>query len=151
MLAQMQPYTPSLYEPDGYGRYRQYPRNVETPIPGAGYDVGEMVWAEQELNLDGGGDPQHYGDYAQVPLRGLGLSPALLTNRTLTVSSLRPSLLTLSQDAANEVAQPLPPLEPLPPPGLMSRRVGPVPVWALLAGAGAVAIGGGAWWYLKKK
>lgn len=72
MIAQMAPYTPSLYQPDAYGRYRQYPRVVDTPIPGAGYHVGKMLWAEQELNLDGSSKPQNYGSYREVPLRGLG-------------------------------------------------------------------------------
>ena len=162
MLSQMQPYTPSLYEPNGYGRYRQYPHNVDTPIPGAGYDVGEMVWAEQELNLDGNVPPQPYGNYAVVPLRGVGaLDPALLTSRTLITTSLMPALLSVSPSghgpALNTVgddppALPPPPEEPLapqPPAGFFARRVGPVPLWALLAG-GAAAVGGGAWWYLKK-
>lgn len=154
MLAQMQPYVPSLYEPDGYGRYRQYPRNVKTPIPGAGYDVGEMVWAEQELDLDGSGPSQHYGDYAQVPLRGLGLTipPEMLT-RSLVTMSLAPPTGPSAATAADEVLQPLSPLplDPQPPASFLASRVGPVPVWAILAGVGAAAVGGGAWWFLKKK
>lgn len=75
MIPQMSPYTPELYQPDSYGRYRKYPRFTKTPIPGAGYKVGELVWAEQELNLNGG-PPQTYGNYSQVPLRGLGAESA---------------------------------------------------------------------------
>lgn len=77
MLPQMRPYTPSLYRPGSFGRYRQYPRTVRTPIPGAGYHVGRMAWAEQELNLNGSSRPQPYGSYAMVPLRGLGAPPVL--------------------------------------------------------------------------
>jgi LPXTG-motif cell wall-anchored protein len=73
MLPQMTPYTPSLYQPDSYGRYRIYPRVTETPIPGAGYRVGQMYWGEQELNLEGSRQPQPYGSYSMVPLRGLGI------------------------------------------------------------------------------
>lgn len=68
----MAPYTPSIYMPNGYGRFRQYPRVVDTPIPGAGYRVGRMMWKEQPLNLHGSASPQFYGNYARVPLRGLG-------------------------------------------------------------------------------
>jgi hypothetical protein len=70
--ASVRPYPPSLYLPGSYGRFRQYPRVVETPIPGAGYHVGEMVWGEQMLDLDGSRRPYPYGQYAAVPLRGLG-------------------------------------------------------------------------------
>lgn len=167
MLRQMQPYTPSLYEPGGYGRYRQYPRNVETPIPGAGYRVGKMEWAEQELNLDGGGPPQHYGDYITVPLRGVGdVSPALLTSRsliTMTSPVFRAGVapppplpdpdLQPDVPADPDLVPPMPILEPLPPQppeeGFFARRVGPVPLWAAIA-VGAAAVGGGAWWYLKE-
>jgi|AACY02.16.fsa_nt_gi hypothetical protein len=72
MLPRMTSYTPSLYQPDSYGRYRHYPHTVETPIPGAGYHVGDFFWGEQELNLDGSTRPQPYGTYSLVPLRGLG-------------------------------------------------------------------------------
>jgi hypothetical protein len=83
MLPQMQPYTPTLYQPDSRGRYRAYPHVTETPIPGAGYHVGNMFWGEQELNLRGSSVPQHHGNYSTVPLRGLGaetlnLSPSML-------------------------------------------------------------------------
>ncbi len=154
MLPQMPPYTPSLYEPNGYGRYRQYPHNVNTPIPGAGYEVDEMVWAEQELNLDGNAPPQPYGNYTAVPLRGLGaVDPRMqLSSRSLITMSLMP-LGPSAETVADEVLQPLAPepepLAPQPPAGFFARRVGPVPLWALLAGGAAAAVGGG-WWYLKK-
>lgn len=152
MLAQMQPYTPSLYQPDSYGRYRIYPRQVETPIPGAGYDVHKMVWAEQELNLDGSSEPQNYGSYRQVPLRGLGLelsAPALQTALRLPALTLTPV------DEGAPPASPPPPVGPEPgpllePEGFFQRRVGPVPVWALGAG-GLAAAGGLAWWLMRRK
>ena len=69
-------YTPSLYLPGSYGRYRQYPRDVIAHIPGTGYDARTLVWGEQELNLDGRNKsvPQKYGwdGYDRVPLRGIG-------------------------------------------------------------------------------
>lgn len=73
MIPQLPSYYPGQYLPGSFGRYRQYPRSVDTPIPGAGYDVGRMAWAEQQLNLTA--NPTHaqtYGNYAVVPLRGLG-------------------------------------------------------------------------------
>src|ERR1041385_2514474 len=67
-------YTPSLYLPGSYGRYRQYPRVVRTPIPGAGVKAGRMIWGEQVLNLYGA--PVTRYSNARVPLLGLGqLSP----------------------------------------------------------------------------
>lgn len=163
----MQPYTSSMYEPNGYGRYRQYPRRVVTPIPGAGYDVGEMVWAEQELNLDGG-EGQNYGNYSTVPLRGLGLGEELAAR---TISMSIPSVLSPSPGPGSGPTLPVPtlpvptlpgpalpagpgadqpPLDPLPEElGFFRKRVGPVPVWAIFAGAAVAAVGGGTWWYLK--
>jgi hypothetical protein len=77
--AHVRPYLPSLYLPGSLGRFRQYPRVTKTPIPGAGYNVGKGVWGEQVLYLGGYGDLFNthggfypYGQYAQVPLRGLG-------------------------------------------------------------------------------
>lgn len=68
MTPQVPAYTPRLYGPGSSGRFRQYPRQVVTPIPGAGYRVPRLAWAEQQINLDGGvrvtGGPQ--------PLRGIG-------------------------------------------------------------------------------
>lgn len=74
--ASVRPYPPSLYLPGSYGRFRQYPRVVETPIPGAGYQVGKLVWGEQELALDGSRRPYPYGQYPSVPLRGVGQTEA---------------------------------------------------------------------------
>jgi hypothetical protein len=81
--AHVRPYLPSLYLPGSFGRFRQYPRETVTPIPGAGYRVGNGVWGEQVLYLGGYGDlfNNHggvypYGSYAQVPLRGLGQTAA---------------------------------------------------------------------------
>jgi len=71
MTPQLPPYMPTEYLPGSYGRYRQYPRSVRAQIPGTGYDVGRMRWAEQRLNLTGN-QRQSYGNYANVPLRGLG-------------------------------------------------------------------------------
>jgi len=63
-------YTPSLYLPGSYGRYRQYPRVVRTPIPGAGVKAGRMIWGEQALNLWGA--PVARYSNGPVPLLGLG-------------------------------------------------------------------------------
>jgi hypothetical protein len=68
---QTRPYTPALYMPGNTGRFRTYPRNVATPIPGAGYDAG-MLWAEQELDLTGRAAAYPTGRYSGVPLRGIG-------------------------------------------------------------------------------
>lgn len=73
---QLPAYTPALYLPGHYGRYRTYPFNTTTPIPGAGYDA-RMRWGEQVLNLDGApaGKRYRYGDYRSgggVPLLGMG-------------------------------------------------------------------------------
>ena len=69
-------YTPALYLPGHYGRYRSYPFDTTTPIPGAGYDA-RLRWGEQVLNLDGApaGKRFQYGNYRRnggVPLLGLG-------------------------------------------------------------------------------
>jgi len=73
---QLPAYTPALYLPGHYGRYRSYPFDTTTPIPGAGYDA-RLRWGEQELNLDGApaGQRFRYGDYRRnggVPLLGIG-------------------------------------------------------------------------------
>lgn len=73
---QLPAYTPALYLPGHYGRYRTYPFDTTTPIPGAGYDA-RLQWGEQVLNLDGAPAGQHfrYGDYRRgggVPLLGMG-------------------------------------------------------------------------------
>lgn len=74
---QLPAYTPALYLPGHYGRYRSYPYNTTTPIPGAGYHPARLRWGEQELNLDGArpGSRYVYGNYVRnggVPLLGLG-------------------------------------------------------------------------------
>jgi hypothetical protein len=63
-------YTPSLYLPGSYGRYRQYPRVVRTQIPGAGVSAGKLVWGEQVLNLWGA--PSAPFSSSRVPLLGFG-------------------------------------------------------------------------------
>lgn len=75
----VRPYLPSLYLPGSLGRFRQYPRVTTTPVPGAGHDARKGVWGEQVLYLGGYGDlfnthggSYPYGQYARVPLRGLG-------------------------------------------------------------------------------
>jgi hypothetical protein len=79
--ASVRPYLSSLYLPGSLGRYRQYPRVTVTPIPGAGYNARRGVWGEQVLYLGGYGDLfktdglYPYGQYHQVPLRGLGQVP----------------------------------------------------------------------------
>jgi len=76
--AHVRAYLPSLYLPGSLGRFRQYPRVTETPIPGAGYNARKGIWGEQVLYLGGYGDlfktdgTYPYGKYHQVPLRGLG-------------------------------------------------------------------------------
>lgn len=66
------PYVPSLYLPGAHGRFRRYPRQVRTAIPGAGFtNVGRLVWGSQLLDLDGSTRPQAYGKYPVVPLLGL--------------------------------------------------------------------------------
>lgn len=78
--ASVQPYQSSLYLPGSLGRYRQYPRVVNAPIPGTGYDVSGGTWGEQTLYMGGYGElsprtaTYPYGKYTSnmVPLRGLG-------------------------------------------------------------------------------
>lgn len=67
-------YTPSLYLPGSFGRYRQYPRVVRTSIPGAGVEAGKMVWGEQVMNLWGA--PVAKYSNARVPLLGIGQVPS---------------------------------------------------------------------------
>lgn len=78
---QLPAYTPALYLPGHYGRYRSYPFDTTTPIPGAGYDA-RLRWGEQVLNLDGApaGKRFVYGNYRRdggVPLLGLGQSTGI--------------------------------------------------------------------------
>jgi hypothetical protein len=68
MTPQVPAYTPSIYGPGSTGRFRPYPRVVRTRIPGAGYHVPQLAWAEQEINLSGG--RRHRG--GPEPLRGIG-------------------------------------------------------------------------------
>jgi hypothetical protein len=63
-------YTSSLYLPGSIGRYRQYPRVVRTPIPGANVKAGKMIWGEQVLNLWGAPVARYSNN--NVPLLGLG-------------------------------------------------------------------------------
>jgi len=178
MLSQMRPVTPALYLPNGYGRYRQYPRHVRTPIPGAGYDVSRLAWAEQELNLNGGPvQPENYGNYHTVPLRGLGIDMSNVRMFTAATSSfplalmINPStsnppdppdipidspLSTEEQAAMNlaaeieDAARTVDQVIPEEEPMFLLRKVGPVPVWAL--GLGGIAVlGGGAFLLLRKK
>ncbi len=65
------PYTPSIYLPQSWGRYRQYPHTVRTPIPGANVMAGPMIWGDQRLNIDGGGVFRS-SSVSRVPLLGLG-------------------------------------------------------------------------------
>lgn len=167
MTPSMRPYVPSLYQPDAYGRFRQYPRNVTTPIPGAGYDVGELVWAEQELNLDGSGRPQPYGSYARVPLRGLGQTtaaaalvpmpslmlrvPETLTAQTSTeyqspASQVSSTVAEALEEARRAEAAQAAVAEG----GFFAAKVGPVPIWALGLG-GLVVVGGGAWFLMRRR
>jgi len=116
MIPQMSPYTPELYQPDSYGRYRKYPFFTKTPIPGAGYKVGELVWAEQELNLNGG-PPQTYGTYSQVPLRGLGATLRMNVPKAPSVMAKRPARTARAQTS----------LAPPPHPAGLRRQALPAP------------------------
>ena len=196
MLSNMRPYTPSLYQGDGIARYRQYPRNVNTPVPGAGYDVEQLVWAEQELNLDGSGHPQDYGSYRRVPLRGLGATaPGLFTGidtaqERLAVYERMPQSMKdqISDDVVDKMraearaeaamqtkwdagsgpksfaseherstsaADMRRRAESYTAPAVsddsfFDKKLGPVPLWAALAG-GAAVLGGGALMMFRKK
>lgn len=176
MIPQMASYTPSLYQPDAYGRYRQYPRVVDTPVPGAGYHVGQMLWSEQELNLDGSSRPQCYGNYRQVPLRGLGDAGQFSRHLFDGLGQmLTPGLRQAASEIFFATTPPPVPEEPLedqysetaadieraahavlqPPPeeeaeGFFAKHVGPVPLWALVGG-GVVLAGGAAWWLVRRR
>lgn len=88
-------YTPVLYAPNGYGRFRTYPRQVQTPIPGAGFtNVKRLVWGEQLLDLDGvtrkNRGPFRYGVYPAVPLLGVAedmLGSSLILGAALVAAS----------------------------------------------------------------
>lgn len=46
-------FRPQIYSYQSRSRFRQYPRQVVTPIPGAGYAVKNLVWGEQAIDLSG--------------------------------------------------------------------------------------------------
>jgi len=71
-------YTPSLYLPGSFGRYRQYPRVVRTSIPGAGVTAGHLTWGSQQMNLWGAPVAAFNNDRA--PLLGLGQVVTALTS-----------------------------------------------------------------------
>jgi hypothetical protein len=176
----MTPFTPSLYRPGSDGRYRAYPRVVETPIPGAGYEVGQLAWAEQELNL--GGARQNYGNYSSVPLRGLGamtaaqmmstsLGPVVLETPAPTsrgVSTEAPAesrpenwgsdadygfeAADMVSEAARAAEMAAASLVPAPAEeeSFLSQKLGPVPYWALGVGLLVVAGGGGYYLYSRR-
>lgn len=64
-------YTPSIYLPGSIGRFRQYPRVVRTPIPGANVSHGELIWGRQNMNLDNTSPKVRYS-VARLPLLGVG-------------------------------------------------------------------------------
>lgn len=105
MLPQMRPYTPSLYQPGSAGRYRRYPRRVAARIPGTGYVVGKLQWKEQELNMDGSSQPQPYGSYAAVPLRGMGSTPVLTAQQANAAMGWTPKKLKAYWDARAQMCR----------------------------------------------
>ena len=155
---QLPPFTPVFYQPDSRGRYRLYPPQATAQIPGTGYDVGQTMWAEQELNLHGAAVAPHYGDYEQVPLRGLGatnyrsgLSPMRI--QIQTPEELEPVFETDVNTLLAEGADDAPPLDPpeVPPEeGFFDKKWGPVPVWAVAAGGGALVLGLGGYFVFRK-
>jgi hypothetical protein len=54
-MSYTKPYQPQIYSYQSRSRFRQYPRQVVTPIPGAGYDVSHLDWREQAIDLGGMG------------------------------------------------------------------------------------------------
>lgn len=52
-MSYTKPYQPQIYSYQSQSRFRQYPRQVVTPIPGAGYDVAHLDWSDQPINLSG--------------------------------------------------------------------------------------------------
>jgi len=48
-------YRPHIYSYQSRSRTRQYPRNVRTSIPGAGFDVKNLMWRDQPIDLSVGG------------------------------------------------------------------------------------------------
>lgn len=47
------PFRPQIYSYQSRSRFRQYPRQVVTSIPGAGYAVDHLRWGDQALDLSG--------------------------------------------------------------------------------------------------
>ncbi len=54
-MSYTKPYQPQIYSYQSRSRFRQYPRQVVTPIPGAGYEVAHLDWSDQPINLSGMG------------------------------------------------------------------------------------------------
>ena len=54
-MSYTKPYQPQIYSYQSQSRFRQYPRQVVTPIPGAGFDVAHLDWSDQPINLGGMG------------------------------------------------------------------------------------------------
>jgi hypothetical protein len=54
-MSYTKPYQPQIYSYQSQSRFRQYPRQVVTPIPGAGYDVAHLDWSDQPIQLGGMG------------------------------------------------------------------------------------------------
>jgi len=52
-MSYTKPYQPQIYSYQSQSRFRQYPRQVVTPIPGAGYDVAHLDWSDQPIQLGG--------------------------------------------------------------------------------------------------
>jgi hypothetical protein len=46
-------FRPQIYSYQSRSRFRQYPRQVVTSIPGAGYAVKNLRWGEQAIDLGG--------------------------------------------------------------------------------------------------
>lgn len=153
MIPRMRPsYSPVLYKPDGYARFRQYPRQVETPIPGAGYDVEGFAWAEQELNLGGGSSPSQYGyggEYGVVPLRGLGAEPKVLSpEQSKAMYTLTPQEVASMNDEPSGDEEGGPVLDPGAQPPQKEQWISTPLLWGL--GLGVFALGGAVWWMRRR-
>jgi hypothetical protein len=46
-------FRPQIYSYQSRSRFRQYPRDVRTSIPGAGFSVKDLRWGDQVLDLSG--------------------------------------------------------------------------------------------------
>lgn len=53
-------FRPQIYSYQSRSRFRQYPRQVVTSIPGAGYAVKNLVWGDQAIDLSGLGAVEPY-------------------------------------------------------------------------------------------